>query len=174
MGGFKITRKLTPDFLIDKIENIKIKFLKKHNYKGLLIDLDNTLTWYNHRKFTKEVEAWLDDVVKAGIKVVIISNNDEKRIKETIGKYNFPYVYRAKKPFKRGYKKALELLKLEKHEVLSIGDQIFTDTFGSKRAGLKILLVDPLPGKEFWFTYVSRFVERRVKDVLIKNSKKLR
>lgn len=147
--------------------------MKDNNYKGLLIDLDNTLTWYNARNFTPEVESWLDKVVESGIKVVIISNNDSKRITETIGKYNFPYVAKAKKPFKRGYKKAFEFLDMEKDQILSIGDQIFTDTFGSKRSGLKIILVDPLPGKEFWFTYVSRFVERRVKDVLIKKSKKL-
>lgn len=52
---------------------------------------------------------------------------------------------------------------------MMIGDQIFTDTFGAKRTGLEIILVNPLPGKEYWFTYVSRFFERRFKAGLTKN-----
>ena len=60
-------------------------------------------------------------------------------------------------------------MELPKNNVMMIGDQIFTDTFGAKRVGLEIILVNPLPGKEYWFTYVSRFFERRFKANLIKD-----
>lgn len=160
---------LTPDFLVKNIEDIKIDFLFKNKIEGLIIDLDNTITFYNSRNISIEVKNWINEVIASGIKVVILSNNKAVRIEETIKDFPIDYVERAKKPFKKGYIQALKKLNKPKKKVMMIGDQIFTDTFGAKRSGLKIILVNPLPGKEYWFTYVSRFFERRFKANLIKD-----
>ena len=160
---------LTPDFLVKNIEDIKIDFLFKNKIEGLIIDLDNTITFYNSRNISIEVKNWINEVIASGIKVVILSNNKAVRIEETIKDFPIDYVERAKKPFKKGYIQALKKLNKPKENVMMIGDQIFTDTFGAKRSGLKIILVNPLPGKEYWFTYVSRFFERRFKANLIKD-----
>ena len=160
---------LTPDFLVKNIEDIKIDFLFKNKIEGLIIDLDNTITFYNSRNISIEVKNWINEVIASGIKVVILSNNKAVRIEETIKDFPIDYVERAKKTFKKGYIQALKKLNKPKKKVMMIGDQIFTDTFGAKRLGLKIILVNPLPGKEYWFTYVSRFFERRFKANLIKD-----
>lgn len=164
-----IKNKLTPDFLVKKIEDIEIAFFHDNNIQGLIIDLDNTITFYNSRDITEEVKDWINKVIDSGIKVVILSNNKAARIEETIKDFPIDYVERAKKPFRRGYFKAIKKMELPKNNVMMIGDQIFTDTFGAKRVGLEIILVNPLPGKEYWFTYVSRFFERRFKANLIKD-----
>lgn len=169
-----IKKKLTPDFLIKRIEDIEIEFLQKKNIKGLIIDLDNTITFYNSRDITIEVKDWINQVIASEIKVVILSNNKAARIEETIKDFPVEYIEKAKKPFKRGYLKAIQKMNIPKKNVIMIGDQIFTDTFGAKRVGLEIILVNPLPGKEYWFTYVSRFFERRFKKKLIKDVKWLR
>lgn len=161
--------KLTPDYLVDKIENIKLNFLKEKGVRGLIIDLDNTMTFYNSREITDNVRQWLDQVREQGIKVVILSNNNARRIAETIDDLDIPYVEKARKPFKKGYLKAIKIMDLPKEQVMMIGDQIFTDTFGAKRTEIPVILVNPLPGREFWFTYISRFVERRTKKNIIKN-----
>ena len=132
------------------------------------------MTFYNSRSLSPEVQEWLNRVIASGIRVVILSNNNAKRIQETIASYPAEYVDRARKPFKKGFLKALQKLELPKEQVMMIGDQIFTDTLGAKRMGLEIILVNPLPGREFWFTYISRFMERRFKSTLIKDVKWLR
>lgn len=164
-----IKKKLTPDYLVGKIEDIKIDFFQDNEIKGLIIDLDNTITFYNSREIAPEVKDWINKVIASGIKVVILSNNYAPRIEETIKDYPIEYVERAKKPFKRGFLRAIKKLDVPEKNVMMIGDQIFTDTFGAKRTGIEIILVNPLPGKEYWFTYVSRFFERRFKAKLIKD-----
>ncbi len=169
-----IKKLLTPDYLIEKIEDIRLDFFKERLIKGLIIDLDNTITFYNSRMIDPQVEEWIKKVLEAEIEIVILSNNNASRIKETIKDFPIDYVEKARKPLKRGYLKALKKLNLPAENVIMIGDQIFTDTLGAKRAGLEIILVNPLPGREYWFTYVSRFFERRVKEALIKKSQVLK
>lgn len=164
-----IKNHLTPDYLVEKIEDIKISFFHERGIKGLIIDLDNTITFYNSREITEDVKNWITQVVESGIKVVILSNNKAPRIEETIKDFSVDYVERAKKPLKRGFIKAVKKLNMSEESVMMIGDQIFTDTLGAKRVGLEIILVNPLPGREYWFTYVSRFFERRFKSNLIKD-----
>lgn len=169
-----IKKLLTPDYLVEKIEDIELDFFKEKHIKGLIIDLDNTITFYNSRRIDLQVEEWINKVLEVEIGIVILSNNDKERIEETIKDFPIDYVDKARKPFKRGYLKALKKLKLPADNVIMIGDQIFTDTLGAKRAGLEIILVNPLPGREYWFTYISRFFERRVKEALIKKSQVLK
>ena len=37
-----------PTYVFDKVKDITPDFLKKHGIKGLLLDLDNTLTTHNN------------------------------------------------------------------------------------------------------------------------------
>lgn len=168
-----IKKLLRPDYLVEKIQDINLSFFLDKNIKGLIIDLDNTITFYNSKEIDQDVKDWINSMLDSGIKIIILSNNDAERIRETIKDFPIDYIAKARKPFKKGYRKALKKLNLPADNAIMIGDQIFTDTLGAKRSGLEIILVNPLPGKEYWFTYVSRFFERRVKEALIKKSQVL-
>ena len=72
---------------------------------------------------------------------MIVSNNEEPRVKSFADKLECPYVYKALKPRGTGYTKAKELMDLPCDQIICIGDQLFTDIWGANRAGMKSVLV---------------------------------
>ncbi len=73
-----------------------------------------------------------------------------------------PAVYKAGKPRKRAYRKAMAMLSTTPHETMMVGDQIFTDVLGGNRLGLYTILVKPIHQQEFIGTKVMRILERLV------------
>ena len=73
-----------------------------------------------------------------------------------------PYIYKANKPSKKGYLKAINILNVTKEQTLFVGDQIFTDIWGANNAGVYSVLVDPISPKEEIQIVIKRFFERIV------------
>ena len=78
-----------------------------------------------------------------GLKIVFLTNNDRERVERFNANIGAPFVCDAEKPDVKGYIKALEILGLEKHEAVVVGDQMFVDIVGANRA-----LAVPLGGRE--------------------------
>ncbi|NLC78884.1 MAG: YqeG family HAD IIIA-type phosphatase, partial [Ruminococcaceae bacterium] len=87
-----------PDYYFEKIEDITPEILKKLGVLGLVLDIDNTLTYDFCPDVSDAVLSWLSSVKDAGIKAVIVSNNSEKRAEPFAQKCGLPFVARAKKP----------------------------------------------------------------------------
>ena len=109
-------------------------------FRGLLFDIDNTLVPHG-KDSTPEVDALLKDLQSIGLKVLMLSNNDDERITRFLKNVDAPFVSEADKPAVKGYLRALELLGIEKTEAVCIGDQVFTDVFGANRCGIASILV---------------------------------
>jgi len=154
---------LRPDFQYRCIQDIKVEDLVSHGIKGLLLDLDNTITPWNDRTVTPEVVNWFKKIKDAGLKACILSNNTlPDRVSAVADVLGIMYVYNAAKPSKKAFLMGLETLGLDSSEVAVIGDQIFTDVYGAKRLKIKTILVSPIDRKEFAGTKVLRFMERLV------------
>ena len=80
-------------------------------------------------------------IQEIGFKTLLLSNNNETRIKKFITNIDTPYIANAQKPTKNGYFKAMELLNVKKEETIFVGDQIFTDILGANRCGIPNILV---------------------------------
>ena len=61
-----------------------------------------------------------------------------------------------------GYKKAMELLGTDVSNTLFVGDQIFTDIWGAKGAGLYSILLEPINPKEEIQIVLKRYLEKIV------------
>ncbi len=164
-----MARLLYPDLYYDTLFDIPLVQLKKRGIKGIIVDLDNTITHWNSREITEEVCAWFEQVEKLGLKACILSNNGEKRVLEVAEKLNLPYIHKAQKPRRFAFYLAVERMGLKKEETAMIGDQIFTDVLGGNRAGLITILVTPLGKKEFVGTKISRLLETFILRRLFKN-----
>lgn len=150
---------LRPDFYVLSLNEIPILELKEKGIKGLIIDLDNTLTNWNCHNIEPTVSQWLMDLDKLGFKTCIVSNNGVKRIEATIIGLNVPFVANAFKPTKKGFKKAMELMDCQVDNTAIIGDQLFTDILGGKRVGITTILVAPRSKEEFFGTKFTRLIE---------------
>lgn len=152
-----------PDFMVERVYHLTAESLKEKGFTTVLVDLDNTLIAWNNPKGTPEMRAWLEDMKQAGIQVVVVSNNNYKRVQEAVEPFGIPFEARAMKPFNWGIARAMKRFGLSKDQVVMVGDQLMTDIRASKRAGIASVLVQPMVTSDAWNTQFNRWRERRVK-----------
>lgn len=131
-------------YVFDKVGEITPEFLNKNDIKGLLLDLDNTLTTHNNPIPPQTSLDWLDEMKSAGIKLMIVSNNSAERVKPFAEALGLHFVPKGKKPLTFGYTQAIKELGLPKKNVAAVGDQIFTDILGSNLKGIRSCFVFPI------------------------------
>lgn len=152
----------TPTWCINSIYSIASEDIKKHHIKGLIVDLDNTLLAWNVLEHTEQLREWAESILKEGIQIFILSNNNHLRVKKIAQPLNIPYKATALKPSRRNFRLAMEQMNLEPEETLVIGDQIMTDVVGANRLGLKVVLVKPIVNHDNIYTVVNRTLEKTI------------
>lgn len=118
---------LYPNMYLNNATEITVDFLNKNNIKGVLLDVDNTLIDFN-LKILNGAKEWCDKLKENNIKVCILSNTNKiEKVKKVAKELDIPYINFAKKPFKSGFIKAINLLEIEAKNIAVVGDQIMTD-----------------------------------------------
>lgn len=151
--------KFVPDIYAQSIYTINYKKLKKRGIKCLLFDLNNTLTSYDNDYPTDELRELIFELEK-NFKVIIISNSSKDRIRPFKEKLNIDASFRSFKPFKRKFKKILELYNFKDTEIAMIGDVLITDILGGNRMNFTTILVNSISEFESFPTRVLRFFEK--------------
>ncbi len=150
-----------PDHVFPDIFAVRPAWLAERGFRGLIVDLDNTIVPWRGEEPAPATIAWFAELHDAGIRVVLVSNAGGPRGERMGAILGVPVVAPAKKPMSVGYRKALALLEIPAAEVSALGDQIFTDVLGGNRAGVATILVDPVTRREFFLTRLVRLFERR-------------
>lgn len=151
-----------PDEYVKDIFHITPGKLLEKGVKGVITDLDNTLVEWDRPEATPEIIEWMLSMKNAGIKVMIVSNNKEFRVKSFCGPLGIPYLCQARKPLKKSFNKALTAIGFKREEVVMIGDQLMTDILGGNRSGLHTILVVPVAKSDGFVTKFNRMLERRI------------
>lgn len=111
----------------------------------LLLDLDNTISPYRGTEPTEELREWIALLRTAGVEPFILSNSRKRtRVLDFAERLGVPFLRRAGKPSRVGFRKAMEQMGRHAQETAMVGDQIFTDVLGANRAGICAILVRPL------------------------------
>lgn len=132
-----------PSFWLKNVLSIDKEFLKENHIRGLVLDLDNTLSMHGSPAAENGVMEWLDDMRNFGIRMVVVSNNTEKRVEPLARQLGLDFISFGCKPLTKGITKAIRKMGLQKKEVALVGDQIFTDIIGGNLKGIKTVLVEP-------------------------------
>lgn len=150
-----------PHYRCPTISQIPVSWLQQEAVETIILDVDNTLLPWDENIPSDENIAWVEKVKKAGISIILASNNGGQRLDYIAHSLKLPYVAWAIKPFSVGFKRAMKKLKLKANDhILVIGDQIMTDVLGAKKLGLRVLWVESLSRKEFMATQVTRKFEK--------------
>ena len=72
-------------------------------------------------------------------------------------------IWKANKPSAAGYRKAMELMGTNQKNTLFVGDQLFTDVWGAKNAGIRSILVKPMNPKE----EIQIVLKRRLEAIIL-------
>lgn len=130
---------------VKDVFQLRPKELAEKGITLLLADLDNTLTPYSSEVPTQEIRRWKEDLEANGITLFVVSNSRKAtRVPNYCKDLGVEYVRHAGKPGIKGFLTAMEKTGQTREETLMVGDQIFTDVLGANRAGLRVILVEPI------------------------------
>lgn len=150
-----------PDHEVMSAYEIDYGELYRKGYRGIIFDIDNTLVPHGAPADERAV-ALFRELHAMGFRTMLLSNNKEPRVKSFNDKVSSQYLFKAGKPGRAGYEKAMELMHTTPENTMFVGDQLFTDVWGAKRAGIVTWLVKPIHPKEEIQIVLKRILERIV------------
>ena len=150
-----------PDEYMDSAYQIEFARLYQEGYRGVIFDIDNTLVPHG-APADEQAKALFSQLKELGYQCCLLSNNKEPRGKMFNDEVQVQYIFKAGKPKVSGYERAMELMGTDKGNTLFVGDQIFTDVYGAKRAGLRTILTRPIHPKEEIQIVLKRYLEKVV------------
>ncbi len=153
---------LKPKIKLEKITDITVEILNKYNIKALLLDVDNTMSTHHGMVLTDGLLEWIEYMKTSGIKLRVLSNSKEARVKPFAEKIGLPYISLGLKPLPTGYLRGVKALGEKRKNVAIVGDQIFTDILGGNAVGVKTILLTPIKPESGWSFKLRRRLERVV------------
>lgn len=137
--------------------------LERLGVDALLVDMDDTLVASGSAVEPCEEVAWLKAMAESRLRVVVLSNGSRQRTERLAKITGVTALHLAGKPFPWSFRRGLAALgDVTPERVAMVGDQLFTDVMGARRAGLKTILVRPLSQGKLPHTRLVRHVERMV------------
>ncbi len=150
-----------PDAEAENAYGIDYGELYGRGFRGIIFDIDNTLVPHG-APADERAGRLFGGLREMGFETLLLSNNKEPRVKSFAEKVGAKYIYKAGKPGRAGYEKAMELMKTGPGSTLFVGDQLFTDVWGARRVGILSYLVKPIHPKEEIQIVLKRRLERIV------------
>lgn len=150
---------LRPDGHLDRVTDATPAFLAERGIRAVVLDLDNTLARWRHPTPAAGVLAWLEELRHAGIPVVVLSNGSADRAEAFGAAVGLRVIGQAHKPRRAAFQHALAVLGTAPQETAMLGDQLLTDVWGARRAGLRAFLVRPIDRREALVSRLGRLPE---------------
>lgn len=161
-----------PDNYVESAYQIDYEGLYQKGYRGIIFDIDNTLVPHGAPADERSIALFLR--LKAiGYECLLLSNNKEPRVKMFNDSVHVRYIFKAGKPSVKNYVKAMERMGTTRENTLFVGDQLFTDVWGAKNAGICSYLVKPIDPKEEIQIVLKRYLEKIVLYFYRRRMKKL-
>lgn len=150
-----------PDYYYNSTYEIDFKYYYRMGIRGIIFDIDNTLVPHGADADDKAVRLF-QELRNIGFSTCLLSNNKEPRVVRFNQSIQSEYIYKAGKPGRKGYQRAMECMGTGVEQTMFVGDQLFTDVWGAKKAGLTCVLVKPIHPKEEIQIVLKRYLERIV------------
>ena len=151
-----------PNDYVQSVFQIDIEKLANSGFKGIITDLDNTLVGWDVKTPTKEIQELFKKANDLGLTITIVSNNNEKRVSVFSKDLDVDFIFKARKPMGRAFKKAIQHMNIKPEETIVIGDQMLTDVLGGNNNGLYTIMVVPVKKTDGFLTRLNRIIERRL------------
>lgn len=148
------------DIALESVTDLTPEILKENGIRGLLMDLDNTLTTHDNPRPAEGVPEWISLMKQTGIKMVIVSNNHFERVKPFADMLGLECVCEGKKPLSSGFNRAQKLMDIPFENLAVVGDQIYTDVLGAVlKPRVKCVYVFPIEFETKGFLAFKRKIE---------------
>ena len=152
-------QKFYPDEDVNSTYEIPFEDFYKKGIRGIIFDIDNTLVPHG-APADNRANKMFSRLHELGMETCLLSNNKEPRVSafaKDAGILNF--IFKGRKPGVEGYQRAMKLMGTNSSNTIFVGDQLFTDVFGAKRAGIYSILVSRIHPKEEIQIRIKRLLE---------------
>lgn len=102
-----------PTVSVGKATDITPELIRAMDANAILLDVDNTLALHGSQTPFPGTVEWAKHMRKAGIRLVLVSNNFKKRVEPFAAKYGLPFLSLSLKPFPAAYHRAVRRLGVE-------------------------------------------------------------
>ncbi len=155
-----------PKTYIRSVYELNLEALVKDGYKLLLCDIDNTLVGFKEQVPPTRAMEFFMSCHKLGIKLILVSNNNEKRVVPFADAAGVECTFFSLKPLKGTYKKILKETGYNAKETACVGDQIITDVLGGNRMNIHTIFCDRIVDSDSIQTKINRTVESVILKIL--------
>ena len=156
-----------PDEYVSSTYVIPFEKLYEDGYRGVIFDIDNTLVPHG-APADERARKLFYRLGNIGFQSCLLSNNQEARVKMFNKDIGTKYIYNAHKPSIKNYIRAMEIMGTDRTDTIFVGDQLFTDVWGAKRACIRNVLVKPIHPKE----EIQIVLKRRLESIVLHFYKK--
>ena len=153
------------------IYDIDLNFFKEMGVEVLLIDLDNTLDSYKLYHPTERAKKLIHEIIKLGIRPVIVSNNRGKRVKTYADDLGIEFISSCAKPFPNKINRFVKENNLDKTKMMLVGDQMMTDVAAANGAHIRVILTDKIVKEDQWTTHINRIFGRPIRKYQTKKGR---
>ena len=150
-----------PDQYLDSTYQINFEQLYAKGFRGILFDIDNTLVPHG-APADERAKALFARLKELGFGYCFVSNNQKPRVEPFAKAVEGNFIENAHKPAVKNYRKACQMIGTDPDRTIFVGDQLFTDIYGAKRAGIRTILVKPIHPKEEIQIVLKRYLEKIV------------
>ena len=163
-----ILENIFPDVYIPSVFMLPLADLRQKGIRTLVFDIDNTVAPFDLADPEQELVSLFTKLKEEGFRLCILSNNNRDRVR----RFNRPLkalaIHRAGKPGTHKLKKALRAIGVQPEEAAMVGDQVFTDMWCGRKAGLYCIMTAPICSRDQWITKIKRGMERMVMKLFFK------
>ena len=153
-----------PDEYCESAYLIDFEKYYQAGYRGIIFDIDNTLVPHGFPS-DEGSRALIANLLDMGYDIVLLSNNKKERVELFLKEgRRVKYICKANKPLPGNYKNAIKAMNVSEKEALFVGDLLFTDVLGAKKAGIRSVLTKPIDPKE----EIQIVIKRRLEKIILK------
>lgn len=148
-----------PDACYRSVDELPLADYFELGYRWLFLDADNTLQEHGQKRASEAAVRRCRRMEQVGFQLLLCSNAKQARAQALAESLGIPYLAEIHKP--RGSKIRVFLREhhLSADRVLFIGDQVFTDLWAGRAAGLPVILLSPLTNREPFYIRLKRGLE---------------
>lgn len=148
-----------PDMIVSSPLAIDYQKLAQAGFRLALLDIDNTLVCHGSFLCDQEAAETVARVKEAGLTPVIASNAPEQRARTFADSLGIDFIANAKKPGVEAICRELSGRGCDPGETVMIGDQLLTDVWSARKAGIPVILTDRRSKREIFTVRLKRPIE---------------
>ncbi len=154
-----IRNRFFPDMIVSSPDTIDFEELQRRGFRVVLLDIDNTIALHGSKTGDSFAKNIVDRIHDAGLEPIIVSNAKIERARTFADSLGISFIAHARKPSIDAICRELQCRSCPCCDALMVGDQLLTDVWSAKRAGIPIIFTHKRSSKELITVRLKRPIE---------------